>query len=263
MTAVLVTGGTGDLGGALVDKLVKTDQAVRVMSRRPRPVARDLPTEWIPASLETGDGLSAAVDRIDCVVHCASSPFRKTKEVDVEGSRRLLATCKAAGVGHFFYISIVGIDKIPLPYYTHKLAAERIIEGAGVPYTILRATQFHALLDRFFGDALLRFPIGAVPGAFKFQPIDTGEVADRMLKLISAGPSGRVEDIGGPEVLSAGDMARSWTAATGRRRLTLPLPVFGRVARSFRLGLNCTLANTYGTITWVEWLAEKYAQKPT
>ena len=77
-------------------------------------------------------------------------------------------------------------------------AAERIVKNAGVPFTILRATQFHALLDRMFGDGLLRFPIGVVPGSFKFQTIDTGEVADRMLELVEAGPSGRAADIGGP-----------------------------------------------------------------
>ena len=262
MSAVLVTGGTGDLGGTLVDRLVNAGHAVRIMSRRHGPPSGGLVLDWAQASLETGDGLSAAVDGIDYVAHCASSPFRKTQEVDVEGTRRLLDACKAAGVAQVLYISIVGIEKIPFPYYTHKLAAEQIIEDAGVPYTILRATQFHALLDRVFRDDLLRFPVGAVPGAFKFQTIDTGEVADRMLELITAGPSGHVDDIGGPAVLEAGDMARSWTTAMGRRRLMLPLPLFGKVARSFRQGLNCTPANTFGTITWPEWLAGKYGQQP-
>ena len=178
------------------------------------------------------------------------------------GTRRLLDACKAAGVAQVLYISIVGIEKIPFPYYAHKLAAEQVIKDAGVPHTILRATQFHALLDRVFRDGLLRFPIGAVPGAFKFQTIDTGEVADRMLELVTAGPSGRVDDIGGPAVLEAGDMARSWTTVRGRRCLMLPLPLFGKVSRGFRRGLNCTPANTFGRITWTQWLAEKYGQHP-
>lgn len=261
MTAVLVTGGRGDLGGALVDRLVKADHAVRIMSRRAGPASGGLMTEWAQASLETGEGLAAAVDGIECVAHCASSPFRKTKEADVEGTRRLLEACQAAGVSHFLYISIVGIDRVPNPYYKHKLAAERIIEDAGVPYTILRATQFHALLDRVFSGGLLRFPLGAVPGSFKFQTIETGEVAGRMVELVEAGPSGRATDIGGPEVLNAGDMAGSWIAATGRRRLVLPLPLFGKIASGFRRGLNCTPENTYGKITWSEWLADKYGSR--
>ena len=258
MTTVLVTGGTGDLGGALVDRLVKADHAVRIMSRRAGPASGGLMTEWAQASLESGEGLGEAVDGIECVAHCASSPFRKTKEADVAGTRRLLEACKTAGVAHFLYISIVGIDKVPNPYYKHKLAAEKIIEDAGVPYTILRATQFHTLLDRMFSDALLRFPLGAVPAAFKFQTIGTGEVAGRMLELIEAGPSGSAADIGGPEVLDAGEMARSWTKATGRRRLILPLPLFGKIASGFKRGLNCTPDNTYGKITWPDWLADKY-----
>ncbi|MCH8813937.1 MAG: NAD(P)H-binding protein [Chloroflexi bacterium] len=263
MTAVLVTGGTGDLGSALVDRLVKADHGVRIMSRGAGPASGGLVTEWAQATLETGDGLAEAVDGIECVAHCASSPFRKTKEADVAGTRRLLDASKAAGVSHFLYISIVGIDKVPNPYYKHKLAAEKIIEDAGVPYTILRATQFHALLDRMFADGLLRFPIGAVPGSFKFQTIDTAEVAGRMLQLVEAGPSGRVADIGGPEVLDAGDMARSWIAATGRRRIVLLLPLFGKIASGFRQGLNCTPENTYGKITWTGWLADKYRSKPS
>lgn len=258
MTAVLVTGGTGDLGGALVDRLVKADHAVRIMSRRAGPASGGLMTEWAQASLETGEGLARAVDGIECVAHCASSPFRKTKEADVEGTRRLLEASKAAGVSHFLYISIVGIEKVPNPYYKHKLAAEKIVEDAGVPFTILRATQFHALLDRLFADGLLRFPVGAVPGSFKFQTIDTGEVADRMLALIEAGPSGRVDDIGGPEVRTAGDLAAEWTEARGKRRLILPLPLFGKIASGFRQGLNCAPENIYGKITWTDWLADKY-----
>ncbi len=261
VAAVLVTGGTGDLGGALADRLVTAGHTVRIMSRRAAAATASPSTEWAQASLETGDGLGAAVDGAACVAHCASSPFRKTKQVDVDGTRRLLDACATAGVGHVLYISIVGIDKIPNPYYVQKLAAERVIEAAGVPYTMLRATQFHRLLDRFLGDALLRFPIGAVPGAFRFQPIETGEVADRMCELVAAGPSGRVDDIGGPAVLRADDLARSWIAATGRRRFVLPLPAVGKIASGFRQGLNCAPDKTYGRITWTEWLDGRYGTR--
>ena len=258
MTATLVTGGTGGLGSELVERLVKKDHAVRIMSRRAAPASGGLMTEWAKANLLSGSGLAAAVDGIECVAHCASSPFRKTKEADVDGTQLLLDACKAAGVKHFLYISIVGIDKVPNPYYKHKVAAEQIIEAAGVPYTILRATQFHTLIDRFFSDALLRFPVGAVPGSFKFQTIDTGEVADRMAELVEAGPGGRVEDIGGPEVLNAGDMARSWAKARGQRKIILPMPAFGKIASGFKQALNCCPDNKYGKITWQQYLDAKY-----
>lgn len=261
MTATLVTGGTGGLGSALVKRLVKKDHAVRIMSRRAAPASGGLMTEWARASLETGEGLAAAVDGIECVAHCASSPFRNTREADVEGTRRLLDACKAAGVNHFLYISIVGIDKVPTGYYKAKLAAEQVIEAADVPYTILRATQFHTLIDRFLSDAMLRFPIGAVPGSFKFQTISTGEVADRMAELVDAGPSGRVPDIGGPEVLKAGDMARAWVKASGKRKIILPMPAFGKIASGFKQALNCCPDNKYGKITWQQYLDKRYGQK--
>lgn len=261
MTATLVTGGTGGLGSELVERLIKKDHAVRIMSRRAAPASGGLMTEWAKASLETGEGLAAAVDGIECVAHCASSPFRNTREADVEGTRRLLEACKVGGVKHFLYISIVGIDKVPTGYYKAKLAAEQVIEAAGVPYTILRATQFHTLIDRFLGDAMLRFPIGPVPGSFKFQTIDTGEVADRMAELVEAGPSGRAADIGGPEVLNAGEMARSWAKARGKRKIILPLPTLGKIASGFKNALNCCPDNKYGRITWQQYLDAKYGSE--
>jgi uncharacterized protein YbjT (DUF2867 family) len=261
VTRVLVTGGTGGLGSEVVQRLVKKDHAVRISSRKPAPANAGLMTEWAQVSLESGEGLAEAVAGMDCVAHCASSPFRKTAEIDVAGTRRLLEACKTAGVGHFLYISIVGIDKVPNPYYKHKLAAEQAIEAAGVPYTILRATQFHTLIDRFFSDALLRFPIGFVPGAFKFQTIDTGEVADRMVELIEAGPSGRADDIGGPEVLSAAHMARTWAKAARKRKLILPMPAFGKIAAGFKAALNCCPDNKYGKITWQQYLDAKFGSR--
>lgn len=261
MTATLVTGGTGALGSELVQRLIKKDHAVRIMSRRAAPADGGLMTEWAQASLESGEGLREAVDGIECVAHCASSPFKNTRDADVEGTRRLLDACKEAGVKHLLYISIVGIDRVPLPYYKHKLAAERIIEEAGVPYTILRATQFHYLIDRFLGDALLKLPAGAVPGSFKYQTIDTGEVADRMAELVESGPTGRAPDIGGPEVLTFRQMAKSWMKARGSRRLMLPLPVFGKIAGAFRKGYNTCPDNAYGKITWQQYLDEKYGAR--
>src|SRR3989337_3515075 len=150
MPRALITGGTGVLGREVAGRLSQAGYSVRVVSRRAAP-AEGAPTEWAQAQIETGEGLAEAVAGVDVIVHCASSPFRRTREVDVEGTRRLLAAAGRVGVSHFVYISIVGVDRIPLPYYKAKLAAERLIEESGVPYSILRATQFHSLIDRFLG----------------------------------------------------------------------------------------------------------------
>jgi len=232
---------------------------VRVLSRRPAPA--EARTEWAQAQIETGEGLAEAVDGVDVIAHCASSPFRRTREVDVEGTRHLLDAAKAASVSHFVYISIVGIDRIPLAYYRHKLAAEKLIQASGVPYSILRAPQFHTLVDEIMRN-LLRLPVGFYPAGFKFQPIGPGEVAERMVQAVEDGPGGRLPEIAGPEVRSAGELARAWLKARGKRRLLLPLPLFGKVAASFRAGDNCAPENKYGRITWAEWVSRKYGAGP-
>lgn len=261
MARVLVTGGTGVLGSELVQRLAAAGHTVRVMSRRPAPAGKRPELEWAQAQLLPPEGLAEAVAGVDAIAHCASSPLRKAREVDVDGTRRLLEAAREAGVSHFLYISIVGIERIPLPYYKVKLAAEKAIEESGVPYSILRAPQFHPFLDRILAN-LLRFPVGFVPGFAKFQLMDAGEVADRMVAAIAAGPGGRLPDIGGPEVRSASDLARAWLKARGKRRLVLPLPTFGKVAAGFRAGFNCAPDSRDGRITWEQWLESKYGSAP-
>ncbi|WP_213455759.1 SDR family oxidoreductase [Rhizomonospora bruguierae] len=100
---VLVTGGTGTLGRALVPLLVEAGHDTTVMSRRPGPGDA-------VADLVTGDGLAAAVAGADTVVHLASSPYRRTMaEVEIGGTGRLLAAAAGAGVGHLIYVSIVAV----------------------------------------------------------------------------------------------------------------------------------------------------------
>lgn len=257
MATFLVTGGTGVLGSEVVSRLQAAGHTARIMSRHAKPDGAGARVEWAQASIEAGEGLAEACAGADAIVHCASSPFRRTREVDVEGTRRLLEAAKTASVAHFVYISIVGIDRVPLGYYKAKLAAERVIEESGVPYSILRAPQFHTLVDQLLGN-LLRFPLGVYPAGFKFQPVDAGEVATRLVELVDAGPSGRAPDFAGPEVRSAGDLARAWLRARRRRALLLPLPLLGKTAAAYRAGHNCAPDNAYGKITWEQWLERKY-----
>jgi uncharacterized protein YbjT (DUF2867 family) len=257
MKRVLVTGATGGLGRELVRR--RGGYAVRATTHRPLPDST-AGIEWVRADFATGDGLGAAVDGADVIVHAASSPFRDTQRVDVEGTRQLLAHARAAGVAHVIYISIVGIDSIPYAYYRHKLAAEGLVRDAGVPWSIVRATQFHTLLDGWLG-VLDRSPLFLVPSKLRFQPIDPGETADRLIELVAAGPSGRVPDIGGPEVLTLGDIACEWLAARGERRRMLPAPLPGGFARALRHGRNTCPDARYGSVTWDQWLRTRYAQR--
>lgn len=255
MTRVLVTGGTGVLGRALVPRLVNAGYMVRIMSRRNQPPSAGM--EWAQSDLLTGRGLPEAVAGAQTIVHAATSPFIHTRQVDIDGTRRLVEIARANGVSHFVYISIVGIERIPYYYYQHKVTAESIVASSGVPWSILRATQFHALLDGWF-QPLARLPIALFPTDFKYQPIDEGEVADRLCECVMAGPSGRLSDVGGPEVLYTGDMARVWFESRGLRRRVIHLPMPGTFADALRRGYATCPDRAIGKTTWTEWVRRKY-----
>jgi uncharacterized protein YbjT (DUF2867 family) len=244
---VLVTGGTGVLGRRVVERLGHAGVGTRVLSHSGIPGT-------VPGDLLTGEGLKEAVRGIDTIVHCATSPFRRAHQVDVEGTRRLLGAAAGAGVSHLVYISIVGIDLAgSYPYYRVKLDAERVVEGSPVPYTILRATQFYdfVLMALRFID---RLPVMPIPRDFLGQPIDAGEVADRLIELVLSGSAGRVPDIGGPEVSTLAHAARVYLEMTDQRRRIFEFPVPGKTARAFREGALLCLGNDYGEIRWKDFL---------
>ena len=244
MAAVLVTGGTGTLGRHLVPRLRTAGHHVRVLSRRPGP-------DVVTGDLVTGDGLAAAVEGVDAVVHAATDPVRAGR-VEVGGTQRMVEAARAAGIGHLLYVSIVGVDRHPLPYYKAKWTTEQLVEGAGIPWTIFRATQFHELLDKTF--TAMRGPRLA-PRGFRFQLLAADEAAGRIVELVGAGPAGRAADMGGPEVREMHDLARTWLAARGKRRPVLRPPLPGRIAGAFRRGVNLCPDHADGTTTWEQWLA--------
>lgn len=244
---ILVTGGTGVLGQRVVERLGSADVGTRVLSHSGKPGT-------MSGNLSTGEGLEQAVRGVDTIVHCATSPFRRARQVDIEGTGRLLEAAARAGVSHLVYISIVGIDlAASYPYYRVKLDAERVIEGSPVPYTILRATQFYDLVLmalRF----LDRLPLMPIPRGFRGQPIDAGEVADRLVELALSAPAGRVPDIGGPEVSTLAHAARVYLEMLGLRRRIFEFPVAGKTARAFREGALVCPDQTYGKIRWEDFL---------
>jgi uncharacterized protein YbjT (DUF2867 family) len=254
-SAVLVTGGTGVLGRRVVERLGSAGVVPRVLSHSGKPGT-------MSGNLATGEGLERAVRGVDTIVHCATRPFRGARRVDVEGTGRLLEAAAKAGVSHLVYISIVGIDLAPsYPYYRVKLDAERVIEGSPVPYTILRATQFYdlILMALRFVD---RLPLMPIPRGFRGQPIDTGEVADRLAELALAAPAGRVPDVGGPEVSTLTQAARVYLETFGRRRRIFEFPVPGKTARAFREDALVCPDQAYGKIRWEDFLRSERERGP-
>ncbi len=243
MERILVTGGTGQLGSAVVTALKTAGEQVRVLSRRRTP-------EYATGNLRTGRGIDTAVAGADVIVHCATD-FRRETQL----ARRLVEAARWAGTEHLVYVSIVGVDRIPLGYYQHKYEAERLIADSGLPYTILRATQFHALVRTLFAGAS-RLPVVPVP-KIRFQPVDVRDVASRLATLAVGDPVGRADDFGGPEVLDAADLARAVFTASGRERRVLPVRLPGAVFRGYAEGGNLTPEHADGKITFAEYLAEQ------
>jgi uncharacterized protein YbjT (DUF2867 family) len=245
---VLVTGGTGVLGRDLV-RLLEGKADVRVLSRRPN----DQPG-FVTGDLDTGEGLVAAVDDVDVIAHCASATDYRRPQRDVEGTRRLLEATR--GQPHVVYISIVGVDRIPLGYYQAKLASEHVIRGSGLPWTVLRTTQFHDLVLAFVM-LLTKGPFALVPRGFQSQPVDVGEVAARMTSLVLGDPAGRVPDLGGPRVEDFEETVRTYLKLTRRRRPVLPVPIPGRVAAGYRAGDHLSPHGQRGTRTFEEYLQSR------
>lgn len=249
MSAILVTGGTGTLGRALVPLLTTAGHRVRVLSRRPRPASTE-PGGWATGDLRRGEGIPAAVAGADVIVHCA------TGRGDVAAARNLISAARSAGGPHLVYISIAGIDRVPFAYYKSKLATEQLIIGSGLPWTVLRATQFHDLILRLF-TAQARLPILLLPAGFRFQPVDAGEVAARLAELSAAQPAGRVPDLGGPEVRTLTSLAGSYLRAAGRHQRLLPVPLPGAAAAAFRRGGHLAPEHAAGQVTFEEFLARR------
>ncbi|TDD22524.1 NAD-dependent epimerase/dehydratase family protein [Kribbella turkmenica] len=239
MTTLLVTGGTGSLGRPTVEHLRAAGHTVRVLSRRTGP-------GLVTGDLTTGSGIRAAADGVDMIVHLATAQGKK----DILQTRNLLDAATASA--HVLYMSIAGIDRIPLAYYRHKLEAERLIESRA-SYTVLRATQFHNLLDRVFS---LRTPALFAPAA-ALQPIAVSDVAARLTELVGDPVIGRAADIGGPETRPVPELARAWKAARGSRRPVVPVRVPGKVFRAFVDGHANVAGTPYGSITFDDYLGGK------
>lgn len=258
MTNILVTGGAGRLGREVVKQLLDAGYTVRIMSRHSQPVPLAPDIEWVQADLKTGQGLADAVSGIDVIVHAATDVVR-SRRVDVNGTQLLLSQARQSSVGHIVYASIVGVDRIPFFYYRNKLATEEIVRNSGLPWSLLRATQFHYLLDLYF-QAVTKPPLLAVlPSDLRFQTVDAAEVAARLCAAVAAGPSERLPDMGGPEVLTTGEMLRTWLSQRAMPRRVVHVPLPGNVACGFRLGYNtCPAESLHGQITWTQWLQRTY-----
>lgn len=243
-TRALVVGGTGTLGSVVVDRLLSAGADVRVLSRGRRRRRSDV--QHLIGDARSGDGLDQAFADTDVIVMCA------------EHAEQVVAAASRARVGHLVYTSIVGIDRIPFFFYRRKLGDERLIAGSGLPWTVLRATQFHdlvAVLLRMLGKP----GVMALPTGLTLQPVDVRDVGARLAALALGDPAGRAPDFGGPEVRALKDLAHSYLSIAGKRRAIVPIWLPGKVFGGIRAGA-LTCGEPAGTITFEQYLTEQVAE---
>ncbi|MEU1618197.1 NAD(P)H-binding protein [Streptomyces sp. NPDC005722] len=246
---IAVAGGTGVAGRFVVEE-------VRARGHEPVVLSRGEGVDLL-----SGSGLDAALTGAEVVIDVSNvTTNRKSVAVGFfdKAGRNLAAAAGRAGVRHLVTPSIVGVDRVGHPYYTGKMRQEEIIRGGAVPWTIMRATQFH----EFVGQALegVPGPLALVPTA-PVQPVAVREVAEALVGLALEAPQGMAPEFAGPQVESLVDLARSLIAAGGaRRRPVAPLYFPGAMRKG---GLLPSGPGPRGTVTFADWLKEQSPATPS
>ncbi|WP_331723614.1 MULTISPECIES: SDR family oxidoreductase [unclassified Streptomyces] len=250
-STILVTGGTGTLGGHVVPLLLDAGHHVRVLSRHGREDGGGV--EYVAADLLRPEGLGLAVDGADVVLHLAGGP-----KGDDEATTNLVRVASDVGVRHLVYVSVIGADRVPLGWFGAKLAAEQAVRLSGIPWSGLRAAQFYDLI-LLMAQKMTKLPVVPVPAGLRFQPVDSRDVAARLVELTLGEPSGQAPDLAGPKTYGMGDLIRTYLQARGTRRLLVPVPLPGKAGRAYRAGENLCLDGTatLGERTWEAFLAER------
>ncbi len=205
---VVVVGGTGRLGSQVVTEL---------RARGHEAVAAAPSTGFDAIS---GAGVAEALTGADVVVDVANAPsFEATAVLDFfrRSTATLLAAEREAATRHHVVLSIVGADRVPDGgYLPAKVEQERLVRKGGVPFTIIRATQFFEFLgqiaDSFTSDGTVRAP------SAKLQPIAVADLAVAVTDVVDAGPTNGVVEVAGPEAIGLDELVRRVLIATGDRR---------------------------------------------
>ena len=243
---VVVAGGTGVVGSRVVEALRADGHDTVALSRR------------TGVDLTTGEGLDAALDGADAVVDTAN-----VSTLSAEAAIRffktatgnLVAASARAGVAHLVLLSLVGIDRMPHDYYAGKLAQERVVEAGDVPWTILRATQFHEFAGQLFDRAKLG-PLHVAPRA-RVQPIAARDVGAHLAGLAAGAPQGRAADLAGPREEALDEMVKAYARRAGRGGWIPSVSLPGAQMKAMRAGLALPGSDAVlATQTFADWLRE-------
>lgn len=200
---IVVVGGSGRIGRTLVSNLRQDGHEAVAASRS------------TGVNTLTGEGLAETFDGAQVVVDVTNAPSFEAKavyEFFEKGGRNLLAAEKAAGVGCHVALSVIGVDRLPeSPYFRAKTAQEELIQNSGIPYTIVRATQFFDFVDAIAQSATEGNVVRLPPAMM--QPILAEDVAAALADVAVAPPVNGVIDLAGPERIRMDELVRRFLAA--------------------------------------------------
>jgi uncharacterized protein YbjT (DUF2867 family) len=172
----------------------------------------------------TGEGLKEALTGANVVVDVTNSPsFEDNAVLDFfrRSTGHVLGAAASAGISHYVALSVVGVDRIrDSGYLRAKSAQEAMIESGGVPYTVLRATQFFEFLNAIADDATKGNAVYMSPS--KFQPVAADDVAATLAKIATAPPKNGVVELAGPEASSMAEFIQSFLSSKGDERKVIP-----------------------------------------
>ncbi len=243
---IVVIGGSGLIGSQVVGRL------------------REQGHEAVPASPNTGvntltgEGLADVLAGASVAIDVSNSPsFEDTAVLEFfeTSTRNLLAAEEAAGVGHHVALSVVGADRLPdSGYMRAKVAQERLIEAGGVPYSIVRATQFFEFLGGIAdsgaeGDSVR---LSTAP----MQPLAADDVASALADVAEGSPANGTLEVAGPESLSIADFVGRYLAASGDKRKVVADPKAGYFGAALDgRGLNPGDGAIIGATRFDDWFA--------
>ncbi|WP_289057222.1 NAD(P)H-binding protein [uncultured Flavobacterium sp.] len=254
MNKVLVTGGNGNLGKYVVEALLKKEIKTVVLTTKTS-ITTQNNIQFFTGDLLENIGLKEAAEDVEVIIHCASNP-RNFLQTDIEGTKNLLNAVDRNSIKHFIYISIVGIDKSDYPYYQAKLQVENIVANSGIPFTILRTTQFHDFVLNMIKtlDQNGKSDSITIPSGLRFQSVAVQEVAELLASIALEQSKGLIKDFGGPEVLHFEEMTKSYLETIqSDKDIVLEIPEDIR-HKLFTTGVNLCPENNAGKQTWKEYL---------
>jgi uncharacterized protein YbjT (DUF2867 family) len=221
---VAVAGGTGLVGAFVVSQLTERGDEPVVLAR-----SRGV-------DLVSGSGLETAVQGCDAIIDVSNVTTTKraaAEEFFGTTTRHLQDAATAAGAGHLIALSIVGIDRVQLGYYLGKRRQEEVLAAGSVPWSVLRATQFHEFAEQML--ARMPGPVAVIPRILS-RPVAAKEVAAALIQLLDQGPQQHAPEIAGPEDIYVADMARRVLGRRGKRHPVLSFRIPGRLGSALAHG---------------------------